>query len=256
MFPKIIHQIWLQGDKNLSNENKIKCEKIKELHNNYDYILWDEIQILKLISNDQNLINIYYRFEYMHQRIDFAKYIILEKIGGVYIDIDVEVIKSIDSLLEDNKEYDLIVSKLIVENYLEKKITCNNDEYCLNNGIIIGKQNSDVLINLIDNILKNNECNLYDMKIICINNTTGPKFITQFLSTYRGSSKILFLDYEYLEPCLGNICKKTKKTIMMHKHNLSWFDKRYKNIFKYYLNNKKKCYLIFFIILFIIILKF
>ena len=49
-FPKIIHQIWIQGENNLSEEHIKKINDIKKKHLDWEYILWDEIMILKLIS--------------------------------------------------------------------------------------------------------------------------------------------------------------------------------------------------------------
>ena len=47
--PKIIHQIWLQGEENLSNINKDKIKKTKEINNDFNYMLWDEIKIIEKI---------------------------------------------------------------------------------------------------------------------------------------------------------------------------------------------------------------
>lgn len=254
MIKKIVHQIWLQGDKNIPSELIKRRQTIINLHDsNWTYMLWDETVILLLLKGNNDALNVYYKFEYMHQRIDFAKYVILEAFGGVYIDMDVEMVGALDNLLNEYQDYDLIVSKIIISNFIEQKIGCDND-MCLNNGIIIAQKHSDVLQLLIKNIINKYECNLFDIKINCINNTTGPKFITHFLINYKGPSKLLFLEPEYLEPCVGDICYKNEKTVAMHKHTLTWFNNRFKKLFKMYINNSKRIYrLIQMIFLFFII---
>lgn len=259
MIKKIIHQIWLQGLNNIPDELLERRQTILNIHDSsWTYILWDEIDIINLMRQDVNYLQVYYKLEYMHQKIDFAKYIILYKFGGVYIDIDVEMIGSLDSILKDNQNFDLIVSKIIIDNFIEEKLSCD-DQICLNNGIIMAKQGCDVLYNLIQNILKNYECKMFDVKISCINNTTGPKFLTHYLLSYKGNSRVLYLEPEYLEPCVGEICYKNEKTIAMHKHTLSWFNKRFKRFFRFYLKNNRQIYniirMIFILLLIYVIFK-
>ena len=37
--PKIIHQIWLQGKENLSNEHKDKIKNTIEINNDFNYMI-------------------------------------------------------------------------------------------------------------------------------------------------------------------------------------------------------------------------
>ena len=40
-------------------------------------MLCDEIKIIKLINKNKYLLNKYYSFIYLHQKVDFAKFVIL-----------------------------------------------------------------------------------------------------------------------------------------------------------------------------------
>ena len=99
MIPKIIHYIWLGG----KEEPKIlkKCKKSWEKFcPNYQIKRWDETNL------DLNLCD-YVKQAYNDKKYAFASDVfrldILHKEGGIYLDIDVELLKPIDDLLN----YDL-----------------------------------------------------------------------------------------------------------------------------------------------------
>ena len=238
--PKIIHQIWLQGEFNLTDENKNKIEQTKKLNSDWNYILWDEIKILELIKNDKELVNKYYKFIFLHQKVDFSKFIILNKYGGIYLDMDCEVIKNFDSLINKYSDYDMIISQIndkisIVSNYL----TCHSFKTCVNNGIIVSKKSTDICDYLIKNF--QTECGYFETKLLCIQNTTGPPIFNKLINNYIkyiNKSKILILPYNYLEPCIGDECDVDENTYVIHKHELSWLGTNEKNMLNYYLKNE------------------
>jgi mannosyltransferase OCH1-like enzyme len=221
-FPKIIHQIWLQGYNNIPKKYHKNMESIKKLNSDYEYIFWDEVEILKLIMTNKMWITVYYAFIYMHQKIDYARYIILLIYGGIYVDMDASALKSFDDLLDVNKKYDMIVSKLGITKNIAL-LSCQY-ERCLNNGIIISKPNVPILKILINYINKHYECTTAVPKTLCINGTTGPAIVTKVLTEYmkKHKSKVLVLKSEFLEPCYLDVCNVTKNTIIQHNHERSW----------------------------------
>ena len=249
MIPKIIHQIWMQTKKKIPEKFNNNIESIKKYHQNYKYILWDEIKILKLIFQNKKWTEIYYKFSYLHQKIDFAKYIILYLYGGIYIDIDVEVVKSFDLLLDKYNNEDLIISKLNLSTS-ESYIT-NFYFESYNNGVIIAKKNSIVMDNLINYIINNYDKITNFNKVFYINLTTGPSIFTFVININK--NKTIILNSEYLEPCNRNNCNITENTITVHRHELSWIPEIFKICIDFYLQNK---YLFIIIIIFIIYLNF
>jgi mannosyltransferase OCH1-like enzyme len=249
MFEKIIHQIWLQGKDKIPSSYHSCLKSVVKYTYNFNYILWDETDILVLLKQFPLYIEVYNKFTYMHQKIDFARYVILYVYGGIYIDMDVELIKPLESLIIEYNDNDIILSKIYNSNLFESKVNCDGT-MCINNGIIIAGKNCDFLFGLINNIVTNYTCKFYEFKILCINNTTGPKAITRMYNQYTGSSRIKILEPEYLEPCLaGENCNITENTYAIHKHTLTWFDDRQKFVLKYYLRNKMICNLIVFLFL-------
>ncbi len=108
--PKVIHQVWVGPDKVPHEKYRTK---LKELHPQWEYILWDEQRILSegLISKElfEELYEISYgtkkhsKKEAFTKISDIVRYAILEKYGGLYLDVDVYCLKSFDHLLKDNE---------------------------------------------------------------------------------------------------------------------------------------------------------
>ena len=136
-FPKIIHQIWLQGNKNIPEKYNSNIESINHNNSEFEHKIWDEISILEIIHTNPDWTKTYYSLKYLHQKVDYARYIILWLIGGIYVDMDVKSIKSFNDILEKTKEYDLVVSSINVNN-INSMIQCQHSQ-CLNNGVIIAK---------------------------------------------------------------------------------------------------------------------
>ncbi len=249
--PKIIHQIWMQGEDNIPEKYNKNIESIKSIHKNWEYILWDEIKILKLISSNKEWLDLYYKFVYLHQKIDFAKYIILYTFGGIYVDIDVELIKSFDSLINEFNNADIIVSKLNI-NSTESLITTGYPE-SYNNGIIISKKRGEVIKKLIDTILTSFYKSDLHFKVAYINSTTGPQIFTKVINKNKNISNILHS--EYLEPCTRGDCNITDNTIAIHKHELTWMPEVLKNFIDFYLQNKIIIFLMIIILIIVFIKK-
>src|ERR1700677_60433 len=107
-----IHQIWMQGLHNVPDKYKPNIKKTVNTNPNWSYTLWDSESIEQLVKYNNTINKTYNALHYMHQKIDFAKYIILYLFGGFYIDMNAYAIKNLDNLINDYSQYDLIVSKL------------------------------------------------------------------------------------------------------------------------------------------------
>lgn len=95
IIPKVIHYFWI-GEKNFPDEYKKNVESWKRFCPDYEIKLWNE-------SNYDFHAN-RYTYEalktknYMYAT-DYARKDILYRYGGIYIDTDVEILRSFDSLL-------------------------------------------------------------------------------------------------------------------------------------------------------------
>lgn len=100
MIPKIIHYCWFGGGE-IPEHDKKCIESWKRLCPDYEIIRWDE-------SNYDVTKNRYMRETYEARKWgfvpDYARLDIIYEHGGIYLDTDVELIRSMDDLLE-NRAY-------------------------------------------------------------------------------------------------------------------------------------------------------
>lgn len=93
--PKVIHYCWFGG--NELGDQELKCiDSWKKFLPDYEIVCWNE-------SNYNLLRNEYVREAYEAKKwafvSDFARFDILHQYGGVYFDTDVEIIASMDDIL-------------------------------------------------------------------------------------------------------------------------------------------------------------
>lgn len=99
MIPKIIHYCWLSGDP--YPELISKCiASWKEKLPDYSFVLWD---INKVSECNSDWVDEAYRAKKYAFAADYVRFYALYHYGGIYLDADVEVLKSFNDLL--NRSY-------------------------------------------------------------------------------------------------------------------------------------------------------
>lgn len=93
MIPKIIHQIFISvNDSKLEDHYMFVKGKKKWLSwcmvNGYLYKFHSEDNITRYLETDEQR-DFYFNLRYTWQKIDFIRYCIINKEGGVYIDLDI-----------------------------------------------------------------------------------------------------------------------------------------------------------------------
>ncbi len=99
MIPKVIHFCWLSGEPYPPIVNTCIESWIKYL-SDYEIILWDTHRID--INSNLWLKQAFEARKYAFAA-DYIRFYALYNYGGIYLDADVEVIKSFDSLLEEQQ---------------------------------------------------------------------------------------------------------------------------------------------------------
>ena len=108
MIPKIIHQIWI-GSSEMPDREKKFCKKIKESHPDWDYIFWDNEKVSNLNPIFQKKIRlIAEKTQTPSFVVDYIKLVLLYEYGGVFLDVDFDIISSLNDL---NLNKRLIVSR-------------------------------------------------------------------------------------------------------------------------------------------------
>ena len=115
MIPKIIHNIWIQGYENLPNENKIHHLNIKNLNPDWEFMIWDDDMIKRLLQKYPKIYDIYKKSDNYSGSIDsniiksdIARYIIMKEYGGLYFDIEFKCKSKFDDIFfnENNNNGD------------------------------------------------------------------------------------------------------------------------------------------------------
>jgi mannosyltransferase OCH1-like enzyme len=226
--PRQIHQIWFQGTDELSAEQRARMSKWVSMNPGYYYKCWNGTEMEKYIRVKLGKVGhkTYSSFVHMHQKIDFFKYVLLLKSGGCYIDMDVEPLKPIDTILTKLPDAEVIVSTVDV-NEFEKWLLIGQSDF-INNGVIFAAPNSDVMQHIVTTLVgmsyRKISCKDNVTKIKCIQDTTGPAMFTRLCLKFKGTKHLTILDSKYLEPCYGldKFCQPTKDAVTDHRHEQTW----------------------------------
>lgn len=210
MIPKIIHYCWFGcGEKSSLTQ---KCiDSWKKHCPDYQIIEWNE-------SNFDFSESDYAKYCYEHKKYaflsDYVRLVIVEKYGGIYLDTDVEVVKSLDDLLVYDAFYGF-----------------ESNQY-VNTGQGFGaiKKHSTVSALLAEyNKLIPDEKGDYPIANCPIFNTRALIPFGLVLSgKYQLIDNIAILPVEYMNPYDDQTGKlnKTQNTISIHWYSKSWLDKK------------------------------
>ena len=106
--PKIIHQIYLQGEANIPDNIKQSIAELRQRNLDWEYHLYDETIMVDYISRhyDVEMLTIYQSIqkEYPAARSDFFRYLLMYKEGGVYLDLKSSCSKPFNEILTDQDE--------------------------------------------------------------------------------------------------------------------------------------------------------
>jgi len=105
--PPIIHQTW--RDTNTIPINwQHASNSCRSLHSNYEYRLWTDKDARRLIEKEfPCLLATFDSYPYDIQRADVIRIIVLYVYGGIYLDLDIVCLKSLDQL----RAYKLVLPK-------------------------------------------------------------------------------------------------------------------------------------------------
>tara|TARA_Y100000739_G_scaffold229735_1_gene245772 strand:- start:2799 stop:3686 length:888 start_codon:yes stop_codon:yes gene_type:complete len=207
--PKIIHQIWI-GPRKLPKKYSIWAKTWQELNPTWKYKLWTEIDLKKLTLKNRGLYESSTNYGY---KSDLARYEILSKFGGLYIDTDFECLSPIpDNFLD----FDFISCIVFSE------------EPQINNAIMMSKKDSKIIKNMINSIKLLND---FNNPIDIIKSSGAINLTKQYFSLNQNAKKnCLILPSNYFYPLpnfLLNINQDpyefiNPETIGIHHWEMSW----------------------------------
>ena len=205
---KKIHQIW---DKDIYPE-KFKKHQLSLLKNHHDwqYNLWDLGKCRKLIKEEYNyFLDTFDSFKFNIEKIDAARYFILDYEGGFYCDIDIFFYKNIENLLLDKKA---VLFSRKTDRYI-----CNSIMY----------NNNSIFFKKLCKQIKHLQRLFYDKNkndVINVLNKNGQHFLYNFYKIDNYDSKLL--SSKYFE-FYNNTKKYNNEDFIygIHEYASLWFDK-------------------------------
>ena len=147
----------------------------------WEYRLWDNARMNDFVrSYYPQYLDIYSRFPYHVQRWDAIRYLILHKIGGMYVDFDYESIEPMDNLIDGKtccfaQEPD---SHCLV---FHKKVDC-----LFNNAMVLSVPEHPFMAKVIETVFREQTLQCEGSKTVCVLKTTGPWML---VDTYNGLGK-------------------------------------------------------------------
>ncbi|MDN3055149.1 glycosyltransferase [Streptomyces sp. SRF1] len=94
----IIHQIW--HDKDVPPRCQAWVESWRRHHPGWKYRLWTQVECRALLAEHYRwFLPIYDRYPEGVMRAEAGRYFILDRFGGVYVDLDFECLRPVDALL-------------------------------------------------------------------------------------------------------------------------------------------------------------
>jgi mannosyltransferase OCH1-like enzyme len=183
IIPKIIHQIWSGIDETLPEQYKIWNETWKRDYPDWEYMLWDNEQMETFVkSNYPQYWNIYRRFPYHIQRWDAVRYLILDKIGGMYVDCDYESIKPMHSLLA-GKSCGFALEPDYTYRFFNKRLMFNN-------ALMFSAPGHFFMQKVIQTVFSERSLHYStENKNECVMNTTGPWALIELYEQLPDSEK-------------------------------------------------------------------
>ena len=181
MIDKVIHLIWLQGFNKLPDRYNIILNNNKNVLYDYEFKYWDDNSIRDLLTTYyKTLYNIYDSCDIYQGKSDIARYCIIHKYGGIYVDVDFKFYKKIDIFL--NKNF----------------ICIGFNKFKIMNGFFGSIKNHTILENIINNLSENKQIiNTFNITFI-----TGTVMFKKYIYKLNSNkkNKILILPKHYFYP--------------------------------------------------------
>lgn len=251
-FTKNIFICWLQGQEHLNTHPKADLfnENIKNwrlLNPNWNVqLITDEDLRNACQTFSQQCLELYDSFDLIHLKIDLGRYVMLYLYGGIYVDMDMYILRSLDTspkiqeLLDKAKSKHVLGLSTLNLDYQESFVFIGRPTV-INNAMMISTKKNPLLFLSIQTIMskshKYSKINSYSK----IQNSTGPVFINKFFCKFidypldNNLFHIELFPHYYFEPTppYGHSDIR-EETIAIHKMELSWVPSHIKSSIKIY----------------------
>jgi hypothetical protein len=139
LIPKKIYQT------NKLPQPDFAVENIKNLNSEYGYQFFNDDDCVQFIQNffGSDVLDVYFNMRTLQHRADLFRYCLLYTYGGVYVDIDIQMLSPIDDIIDLSEN-----SKLISV----KDVSKGHGIY---QGFLVSEPKNEIFLPLIEDMLKN-----------------------------------------------------------------------------------------------------
>ena len=269
MFEKNIYQIWIQGCDKIEKEKYILNKKHWKLLNpDWNYHCLSDTDLEQACKMYSEKCHELYRKGTLHTKSDLGRLVLVYLYGGIYVDMDMYILRTLDSHKPLNDliaRYNSGESKNILGLSLNNVSKFESLLYVgktklLGNVITLSNSKNPILKEYIEHIL-DNLSNVDPNQMMYVNHTTGPMIFNKFMNNNVINNNKFNIDYlvfshDIFEPCsIGNVCEITDNTIAIHNFELSWLSKWQKDALYYYFRYKTYIYIIIIVLICFILQK-
>ncbi|MCX2584726.1 glycosyltransferase family 32 protein [Pedobacter sp. MR22-3] len=178
LIPKIIHQTW--KDNEIPAHFQPFVDSWKNHHPDWEYHLWtDEMNEAFIRENYPDFLDIYRQYPSNIQKVDAIRYFILNKKGGLYVDLDFFCFKNIMPLLEDSD------SVFGLEH--EEHVVPHQKDFIISNALMASAPQSEFIGEVCKELYR--QPLRYEDKNDMVLETTGPFMLTRIYMAQSYSRK-------------------------------------------------------------------
>ena len=101
MIPKIIHQT-CKSIENMPRRWRVYQEKLHALHPDWEHKIWSDEDNLAFVEREfPDMLDIYLKLPKNIMRVDVIRYFLLYRVGGLYLDMDYEMLRPFEFANEE-----------------------------------------------------------------------------------------------------------------------------------------------------------
>jgi mannosyltransferase OCH1-like enzyme len=195
----IIHQIWFGTIPNrmAASQTFKKLKSCREswslLNPNLLHMIWNKTQVIDLIKTYYSeFYELFHTYKYEIQRCDFARYCILHRYGGMYVDMDYKCKKPFEQVFLEWNQQDV---------YCVETPNSINEHTMVSNSLMISYTREHLFWKML--LLEMNKAiDKYkeSSKHIQVMYTTGPAILYKVFHIYKFRYKLGILPAKYFHP--------------------------------------------------------
>lgn len=185
--PLVIYRTW--NDKNVPIGMWKSLQSSKEKTPEFDNYFYDDAARLKSIEDnfEPNVVKAYKCLKPGSFKSDLWRYCILYLKGGIYIDMDLEIVVPLLPILQENP-------KLYIQQVIPERKHCVTEYPGVMTGFMVFPPKSPVLRACIDEVILN--CKNRDYKVDFLD-ITGPCLLARMIAKVEGSEVILSSSFQH-----------------------------------------------------------